>query len=141
MSVLKEERDTHILRIAEFSLWHTCLTATSHGNSAVKNEQKKEERISLHLDSAHCAPGLEHPSSVNLPVRQGDNCSNIQLKSLRVLKEKINFVTMQSTYSNVSGTEIQRENQLPASEVWGRAGTTPQRQYLHEEAGERSTRP
>lgn len=95
----------------------------------------------MHLGLARCAPGPEHPSSVNLTAKQGDNCSNIQLKSLRALKGKINFVTMQNSYSDVSGAEIQGENQLPATEGWGRAGTTPQRQYLHEEARERSTRP
>lgn len=49
---------------------------------------------------------------MNVPARQSDNCNEVQLKSLKVLERKVNFVTMQNTYSDVSGTAIQGENQL-----------------------------
>lgn len=56
---------------------------------------------------------------MNVPDRQSDNCNEVQLKSLKVLERKVNFVTMQNTYSDVSGTAIQGENQLSGTEGWG----------------------
>lgn len=69
--------------------------------------------------------GWSHPSSMNLPGRQSNNCNKVQLKSLRALERKINFVTMHNTYSDVSGTVMQGENQLSGTEGWGKSGVTP----------------
>jgi len=82
---------------------------------------------------------------MNLPGRQRGNCNKVQLKSLRALERKINFVTMHNTYSDVSCMVIQRENQLSGTGGWGKSGVTPPKElelYLHKTVTrEGSTRP
>lgn len=97
------------------------------------------------MDFSPILQGWIHSSCMNLPGRQSHNCKEVQLKSLRALEKKINFVTMPNTYSDVSGTVIQGENQLSGTAGWGKSGVTPpkvQELHLHETVTrEGSTRP
>lgn len=62
---------------------------------------------------------------MNLPGSQNHNCKEVQLKSLRALERKINFVTIPDTSRDVSGTVIQGENQLSGTAGWGKSEVTP----------------
>lgn len=141
IQVFEQESDAHVEGTAEFSLCH--LTATPHGNPANKNwEKRKKGSLCTWLPIPE---DWSYPSGMNLPGRQSDNSNEVQLKSLRALKRKINFVTMHNTYSDVSGTVIQGENQLSGTEGWGKSGATPPKAlelHLHKTVtGEGSTRP
>lgn len=83
----------------------------------LKNEEKEEGRLSSTW--LPTPEGWSHSNGMNLPGRQSNNCSEVQLKSLRALKRKINFVAMHN--SDASGVVIQGEN----PEGWGNSGGTP----------------
>lgn len=91
----------------------------------LKNEKKRKKGLPCPWAWLPIPQGQSHPGSMNLPGRQSESRHKVQLKLLRALERKIKFVTMHNTYSDMSGSVIQGENQLSGTEGWAKAGLTP----------------